>query len=64
MNVNMYAGASIPQQPRRYSPNFPLSPPFLISPFPSLFPPPLPPSLSLPFPPFPSCHEAARLETS
>ena len=47
----MYTGTSIPQQPRRYSPNFPF--PLLLH-FPFL----LPQSL----PPFPSCREAAPLK--
>ena len=35
---DMDPGASIPQQPRRYSPNFPLSPPFPSSSLPWSFP--------------------------
>jgi len=53
-------GASIPQQPRRYSLDFPVPTPlsFLSSPFPPISPLPLP-SPSLPSPSIPFCQEAA-----
>jgi len=61
-NGEVASGGVCPQQLRRYSPNFPLSPPLFIplsAPFPTIFPtPPLP--LVLPSPPLHSPPAAKR----